>query len=119
MQKPSITISNNPRIPDHLPDKTYLHILQIARDYIHQGHSLITHPLSGSIKPNETPYKTILISHTANGLDLASLEIIENSLAAYHHFAAIGLPDFSSYPPHTLAEFMEIDKNLIRRYDQS
>ena len=38
-------------------------VMKTARDYVHKGHRLLTHPLMGSIKPNETPYKTIAISH--------------------------------------------------------
>ena len=56
-------------------------VMKTARDYIHKGHKLLTHPLMGSIKPNETPYKTIAISLKAdNGVDLDSLNIMENSI---------------------------------------
>lgn len=41
---------------------TYLDVLEYVRDKVHEGHLLTTHPLSGSIKPNETPYKTVMIS---------------------------------------------------------
>jgi hypothetical protein len=37
-------------------------VLVYVRDKIHKGHKLLTHPLSGSIKPNESPYKSVLIS---------------------------------------------------------
>ena len=36
-------------------DWTYLDVLTKARDYIHKGYHLLTHPLAGSLKPNQTP----------------------------------------------------------------
>jgi hypothetical protein len=56
-------------------------VMKTARDYVHKGHRLLTHPLMGSIKPNETPYKSIGISLKAdNGVDLDSLNLMENSI---------------------------------------
>ena len=46
-------------------DSSYLDILYYTRDLIHKGHELLTHPLSGSIKPNETPFKTIKIGRAS------------------------------------------------------
>ena len=43
-------------------------VLTHVRDYVHKGHKLLTHPLSGSVKPNETPYKSVLLSAAA-GID--------------------------------------------------
>ncbi len=40
----------------------YLDVLICVRNYIHEGYVLLTHPLSGSIKPGETPFKSILIT---------------------------------------------------------
>ena len=37
-------------------------VLASVRDYVHKGHKLLTHPLSGSVKPNESPYKSVLLS---------------------------------------------------------
>ena len=58
-----------------------LKILYIARDKIHEGHKLMTHPLSGSIKPGQTYYKSIVITKDKGDLDTESLKIIESSIA--------------------------------------
>ena len=56
-------------------------VMKIARDYVHKGHRLLTHPLMGSIKPNETPYKTIAISHKSDSVvNFDSLSLMENSI---------------------------------------
>ena len=36
-------------------DFTYLDVLEYVRNQIHKGHKLLTHPLSGSVKPNRNP----------------------------------------------------------------
>ena len=65
---------------------SFKEILLYTRDRIHEGHIILTHPLSSSIKPNETPYKSILISDGKKGLDYKSLSIIENALLTYDKF---------------------------------
>jgi len=58
-----------------------LEIFKTIRDEIHKGAQIVTHPLSGSIKPNESPYKSVVISPAAgNPLDYKSLQIIEDAM---------------------------------------
>ncbi len=65
---------------------SFREILLYVRDRVHEGHVLLTHPLSSSIKPNETPFKSILISDYKKSLDYKSLMIIENAIMAYDKF---------------------------------
>jgi len=65
---------------------SFKEILLYVRDRIHEGHILLTHPLSSSIKPNETPYKSVLISDYKKSLDYKSLTIIENAILTYDKF---------------------------------
>jgi len=87
---------------------SYLEILYTVRNYIHNGHKLITHPLSGSVKPKETPYKSVVISREIGSLCMQSLSIIEESVACYSRFADRHIPEAA------LQDFMEIDYSLIR-----
>ncbi len=66
-------------------DGQYIDVLKFARDMVHKGAKLLTHPLMGSIKPNETPFRSIIISEGAN-LDVESLTIIESSIAVTEKF---------------------------------
>ena len=58
-----IVVTNNPLVWEKLhttremiyKETTFEGLLVELRDRIHQGHMLLTHPLSGSVKPNETP----------------------------------------------------------------
>ena len=120
MIEPLFIVTNNPMSKEKFEKKyrvefidvPQLDILKKVRDYIHKGNRLLTHPLMGSVKPNETPYRTVCISiEVVNGVDLQSLEIIENSLATTEKF----LKDFNTpqWSEKILADFQLIDSDLI------
>ena len=87
-------ITNNSKVRDMFSenynleylDTDYIGVLKKIRDMVHLGFKLYTHPLSGSIKPNETPYKSVIVSDTCKGLDFESLEIIESSIRVAEKF---------------------------------
>lgn len=86
-------ITNNPLVKENYShdisteyyDVSYIELLEIIRDKIHLGSKLLTHPLSGSVKPNETPYKTVVISYD-NVLHMDSLLMIEQSIETTKKF---------------------------------
>lgn len=92
-------------------DGEYLDVLLTARDRIHQGHKLLTHPLSGSVKPNETPYKSLVISDHKENLHMDSLMIIEDSITTAKKFIAAKTP--KNWPNEILEDFMAIDCTLL------
>lgn len=61
-------------------DGGYIDVLYEARNRIHYGSILVSHPLMGSIKPNETPYRSIILENKKGALDFQSLSIIESSI---------------------------------------
>ena len=58
----------------------------LARDRVYAGHALYTHPLAGSVKPNETPYKSVVISRKPGAFDAEQGLLIENALAVCDKF---------------------------------
>lgn len=89
----------------------YMDVLKRARDEIHLGEVLLTHPLSGSVKPNETPYKSLAIDHAALH-DLNSLELIEQAIATYIKFEHNrALPNWTE---QVREDFMVVDFDLIK-----
>ena len=86
-------------------------VLTHVRDYVHKGHKLLTHPLSGSVKPNETPYKSVLMSAAAGaagaagtaeatgatgaqaGTDFQSVCIIEECIITVNKFPQKQIPE--------------------------
>ncbi len=67
---------------DYKEEWKYLNVLQAARDYIHRGHALLSHPLAGSMKPNQTPFKSIVLgTESLEGAnEFRDLELIEESI---------------------------------------
>lgn len=117
MNKDVIIISNNPRVAEKLQAfereacDTYEQVLCRVRDKIHIGASLLTHPLPGSVKPGESPYRSVAIREGDDELDMRSLEIIESALDRFRIMTARPLE--REYTPETLEDFQLIDYNLL------
>jgi hypothetical protein len=120
MIEPLIIVTNNPMSKEQFESKykvvfiegTMMDILKKVRDNIHVGHKLLTHPLMSSVKPNETPYRTICISkEKLSEVDLQSLSIIEESIMTTEKF----LNDFKTpqWNEKILLDFQLIDSDLI------
>ncbi len=117
MGKEYMIVTNNPLIREKLgeshtiiyKDISYEDVLKEVRDRIHEGHRLLSHPLSGSVKPNETPYKSVMISKGKGEIDEGSLAIIENAIQACRKFV------FKSdqYKPEVYEDFRLIDWTLL------
>lgn len=120
MIEPLFIVTNNPMAKDQFEKKyevkfydiAAIDVLKKVRDYIHKGYRLLTHPLMSSVKPNETPYRTICLSiEPMEKVDLQSLEIIEASIATTEKF----LRDFNTpiWSKKILSDFQLIDSDLI------
>ena len=85
-------------------------IFQAARDKIHLGAVLINHPLAGSIKPNESPYKSLVLSCRVGDTDPDSLSLIEGAVDVLRK-----MPEKNrQYTPKILEDFMVIDLDLLQ-----
>ena len=91
------------------PEKSYREILVLARDKVYVGHTLYTHPLSGSVKPNETPYKSVIVSMVPHDFDQQGAEIISNAIAVCDKF----VPCTRQYTQRVLEDFQLIDYTLL------
>ena len=120
MIEPLIIVTNNPMSKGQFESKykvvfiegTMMDVLKKVRNNIHEGYKLLTHPLMSSIKPNETPYRTICISkEKLSKVDLQSLSIIEESIMSTEKF----LNDFKTpqWNEKILLDFQLIDSDLI------
>ena len=109
-------ITNNPDAAALYPDASryldagVLHIFTALRDAIHKGARLLSHPLSGSIKPNDSPYKSVvLLECYGQALDCKSLHIIEDALAVLKK-----LPEKQhNYSEAILEDYRVIDLDLL------
>ena len=86
-----LLITNNPFLSKNIScsfpvEGTSLDVLRAARDRVHGGWTVLSSPLYGNLRPHQHPYRSILIEKSENqpaGVDLLSLELIENALSIY------------------------------------
>ena len=91
------------------PERSFREILVEARDLVYAGHVLYTHPLAGSVKPNETPYKSLIVSREPHGFDAQHGEMIASAIAVFDKFKPLG----RTFPPSVLEDFQLIDYTLL------
>lgn len=113
-----LIFTNNPLVPrcmgetfkiQFYEDATYRDILIKVRDLVYIGHTLYTHPLSGSVKPQETPYKSIVVSKVPHEFSQDGAEIMSNSITTYDKF----VPRKRELSQNVLEDFQLIDYTLL------
>ncbi len=115
-----IVVTNNSEVKREYESKAdlrfieggYRDVIVAVRDLVHQGYRLITHPLMGSLKPNETPYRSVALSSGGEELDIQSLGLIENAMACCDKFEERPLRGMNA-PEERLADFRLIDLSLL------
>jgi len=120
-----ILITNNPKVKNKYEEKNIKisfmdnieSIFKEVRDYIHQGYILISHPLAGSVKPFQNPYRSIILRGN-KGLDFDSLKTYENSYEKYQQFKE-KKKSKSELPADILDDYQVIDLSLIESAIQS
>ena len=70
---------------EFIDSETMYNVLIKTRDLLHLGYKLLTHPMSGSLKSNQTPYKSILLIKN-NEANLDDILMIENAIDNYNKF---------------------------------
>ena len=124
----NILVTNNPLVQAQYQDDfrvifldtDLIGVLTHTRDKIHNGHQLLTHPLSGSLKPNESPYKSVLLTEEIKQpdpqsktnqhpkTDTQSVTIIEESIITAKKFPQKTIPE------EHLKDMQTVDLSLIR-----
>ena len=118
MAQKLLIISNNPRVMatfstiGHCCCDDYQQVLYQARNRIHNGALLLTHPLAGSVKPGESPYRSVVVDEREGALDMRSLEVIEGAIDRFNTLMAGAR--VRSYDEQTLQDFQLIDYQLLK-----
>lgn len=121
-------ITNNPSIAElntkiqctsrnHIED-----VLMLTRDKVHLGGKIISHPLAGSVKPHETPYRSIIVLNNHDELDIESLNLIEQTIERYQalckanptHLTLTDKGIDTRFPEKQQTDFRFIDLQLIK-----
>ena len=119
MQEDILILTNNCKVWEkyreffevELFDTDYAGVLLLARDRIHRGCRLLTHPLAGSMKPNQIPYKSIMLEKRKEAVDWESLSLIEKGMESVNKILqGLPLPDWNE---RALVDFRTVDLSLM------
>lgn len=110
-------ITNNPMVRDAYANRyntefraaSYEALLKEVRNLVHLGARLLTHPLYGSVKPHETPYRSVLLETGTGRTDAESVALIENALLSAKKFRNKA----ASYDADLLKDCQTVDLSLF------
>lgn len=120
-----ILVTNNPLVKEKYENRAKnlkvefveasncMKVLETARNHMHLGMSLETHPMAGSVKPNQNPYKSILVSDIKEEAEDSNLKlmVMENAITNCREFIQKRpLPDWEE---KYLEDFRFVDHSLI------
>ena len=104
------------RLPvEYLEDASYLDVLLRTRDCLHLGHTLETHPLAGSLKPDRMPFKTVILSERRPDAEYGCMQeiLIENALDVCRKLTGErGVPAWSE---KLRQDFREVDLSIMEQ----
>lgn len=115
-----IIITNNSKVFDkynnlyeiiYLENGSYTDVLYKTRDIIHTSSKLLTHPMAGSLKPNQTPYKSVIVGTINDKTDFESVKLIENSIEAALKF--MKFKQTPNWNERILNDFKTVDLSFI------
>lgn len=92
---------------------TYEEVLKKARDFIHLGNKLLTHPQASSLKPNQTPFRTILLYAEKGAVNSEDICLIEQAIEAYGKWNTI--KKVPAYDEKIAYDYKTIDLSMIEQ----
>lgn len=115
----AIIITNNNRVFEKYKNAmkvllldTYEDVLLKTRDMIYDRHILLTHPQASSLKPNQTPYRSIVVypgEGTDNTEDILLIEKCEEVFRQWQEISST--PE--QYDDKIAEDFKTIDLSVI------
>lgn len=117
--KKCILVTNNDRaarqyegsLKEVLLLDSYEAVLIKVRDLIYTYHKLLTHPQASSLKPNQTPYRSILLYSEGNRDNMEDVRLIEEAIEAFQKWNAI--KKVPQYDEKVAYDYKTIDLSMI------
>ena len=112
-------VTNNPMVADVFGERCRVvfleqgsdrDVIETVRDLVHQHYRVLTAPLAGSVKPWETPYRSVMVSTSKVRRSMASLELVEFALMVIRQSK-----ERETTKPSIDSDFQTIDLSLIER----
>lgn len=117
--KDIIIITNNSKVEEKYKNtcevifvNNYEEVLITTRDYVYNKHKLLTHPQASSLKPNQTPFRSIMICRSEDNSNNADQILIDKCIQVYKEWQEIS-PAPKSYEKKVEDDFKTIDLSII------
>lgn len=111
-------VTNNDRVADKYKDMmkvemvdSYEEVLIKTRDLVYDRHRLLTHPQAGSLKPNQTPYRSIIVYPADNNSNMDDVMMIEKAIETFNKFKEI--KETPKYEEKIANDYKTIDLSMI------
>ncbi len=90
-----------------------MYVLTLARDRIHAGWMLLTHPLYGNVQPSQQLFRSVLVGlpDETSGVDHESLSILERAIGLYRSRGATS--GYSAEENRYLEDYAALDVYLM------
>ena len=115
----AILITNNDRVYEKYKDEikiillnTYEEVLIKVRDMVYDRHLLLTHPQASSLKPNQTPYRSVVVYPKGKEDNMKDIMLIEKCVQVYYEWQEIA-PSPTKYADKVANDFKTIDLSVV------
>ena len=115
----AILITNNDRVYEKYKEHikvilldTYEEVLIKVRDMVYDRHLLLTHPQASSLKPNQTPYRSVVVYPKGKEDNMKDILLIEKCIQVYQEWQEIA-PSPAKYADKVANDFKTIDLSVV------
>ena len=117
--KKAILVTNNPRVYEKYKNETnvellhsYEEVLFRVRDLVYDRHILLTHPQASSLKPNQTPYRSVVVYPKGAEGNMKDVMLIEKCIETFRQWQEIA-PTPKHYEEKVAYDFQTIDLSVV------
>ena len=115
----AIIITNNDRVYEKYKKEmqvilldSYEDVLIKTRDMVYNRHILLTHPQASSLKPNQMPYRSVVVYPKGEEDNMKDIMLIEKCIETYRQWQEIA-PTPKNYAEKVANDFKTIDLSVI------
>lgn len=114
-----ILVTNNDRVYEKYKEQmevqlldSYREVLFKVRDLVYDRHLLLTHPQASSLKPNQTPFRSIMVYPKGQEDNTNDILLIEKCIETYQQWQDIAATP-NDYQKSVAEDFKTIDLSVI------
>lgn len=91
---------------------SYEEVLVKAKDMVDSGHHLATHPQALTLKPNQTPYRSVILYPSDGDDNTGDILLIKKSLETFYQ-GQKSAPASEAYTDRKIRDFKVLDASMM------